>query len=326
MMIDQARAFGAQLREGLLAARGQVADARPPRSVVLCGLGGSAAGGRIAVALLEPRLTVPVVVAADAALPGWVDADTLVVVTSYSGETQESLAWFDAAAQRGARRVAIASGGTLIRVAAAAGVPAIVVRGGFAPRGALGLLLAALFVVLDETGVAPGAIGLLEPAARAADLAHATRRDEAVAAAGRLAGRTVVLYGSGPRAAVAVRLKNQLNENAKAAAFAGAIPEIAHNEVLGWHHVARLALPFRAVVLRDPADPEPLTGAITRLLAADAGGAEEWTGTGASELERAFSLLAFGDMVSLDLAAVEGIDPDDIARLTGLKDLPVTGT
>ncbi len=319
MMLDQARAFGTQLREGRDTATGVVGVVDRPDAVLLCGLGGSAAGARIAVALLSARLTVPVLIAADAKLPGWVGERTLVVVTSYSGATREALAWFAAAAERGARRVAIASGGALRAAAQADGVPVVPVRDGLAPRGALGLLLAALVVVLDEAGVAPGATKILATAASAADDAHASREGEARAAAARLTGRTLVVYGAGVRAAIAVRLKNQLNENAKASAFAGEIPEIAHNEVLGWHQVARASLPCRAIVLRDEADPEPLTGTLTHLLAADAGGVEEWRGHGTTELERAFSLLAFGDLVSLNLAAIEEVDPEQIDRLTALK-------
>ena len=132
-----------------------------------------------------------------------------------------------------------------------------------------------------------------------------------------------MLYGSGMRAAVAVRLKNQINENAKMAAFAGAVPEIAHNEILGWLQAhardaaARRGVPprLRRVARRRDALrrawPDSSTG--------DGAKVETWAAEGPDERARAFGLLLFGDLVSCHLADIEGVDPMDIARLTRLK-------
>jgi len=132
----------------------------------------------------------------------------------------------------------------------------------------------------------------------------------------------VVLYGDAVRATVAVRLKNQLNENAKVAAFAGAVPEIAHNEILGWLQGHRLALPLAAVFLRDVAEAPALaalTDRLASLVASDGAVVERWAGTGATAIARTFSLLAYGDIVSCLVAEREGVDPFDIRRLTDLK-------
>ncbi len=237
-MHGQAMALGAQLRAAAPLAQGALRGAGPFRNVALCGLGGSAAGGRLAAALLADQLQVPVEVPVGLTLPGWVGPDTLVVVTSYSGETAEALDWFVEAGERRATRVALGSGGTLAALAETDDVPVVTVEGGYQPRGALGLLLAPLLVLLGEAGAAPDTTDLIARGADAADAA-AARDDEARAIAERLAGHVTVLYGSGMRAAIAVRLKNQINENAKVAAFAGAVPEIAHNEILGWLQTPR---------------------------------------------------------------------------------------
>jgi glucose/mannose-6-phosphate isomerase len=140
--------------------------------------------------------------------------------------------------------------------------------------------------------------------------------------AARLAGGVTVLYGSGMRAAVAVRLKNQLNENAKVAAFAGAVPEIAHNEILAWLQTPRATQRHTAVFLRDPAEPRGVTAlsnALTDLVRSDGAGVETWHAEGPDERSRAFGLLVFGDLVSCHLADVEGVEAMDIARLSALK-------
>ena len=131
-----------------------------------------------------------------------------------------------------------------------------------------------------------------------------------------------MFYGAGARAAVAVRLKNQVNENAKMAAFAGAVPEIAHNEILGWMQTRRAPLRLSAVFLRDPDEPAAtaaIADGLEQLVVSDGAAVERWVGDGADEPSRVFALLAFGDLVSCYLAAEEGVDAFDITRLTDLK-------
>lgn len=324
-MLEQAFDFPRQLQSGLAAAEAVAPSACQPRAVALCGFGGSAAGGRLLAALFADRLTVPVVVVDTTSLPGWVGADTLVVCTSYSGATVETLALWDEAGDRGALRVAITAGPLLHTRAQAGGVPCVMVEGGLQPRGALGLLLAALSGVLAAAGAIPGAAAALHasiPAVQAAVSAERVDLAGARVEAERLAGHVVVLYGSGARAAAAVRLKNQFNENAKVAAFAGALPEMAHNEVLGWLGAARQALPAAAIFLRDVAEPAAaadLNDRIFGLVSGDVSTVLEWRGTGLNELERALSLLVHGDVVSCLLADYEGVEALDIARLTALK-------
>ncbi len=325
VMLEQALDFPRQLVSGLAAAAEvRVADRRP-EAVALCGLGGSAAGGRLLAALFADRLAVPVVAVDTTDLPAWVGDDTLVVCTSYSGATAETLAWWHQAADRGAMRAAVTAGGPLRELAAEAADPCVVVEGGLQPRGALGLLLGALTGLLDQVGAASGSAAVLARAVPAVEAAVAAERADGSAArqdAERLAGRVIVLYGSAARAAAAVRLKNQLNENAKATAFAGALPEIAHNEVLGWLGTARHGLPCAAVFLRDQDEPPAaaaLHDRIQSLVAGDVDTVLAWRGAGGSELERTLALLVYGDVVSCRLADYEGVEALDITRLSALK-------
>ncbi len=327
-MLEQALDFPRQINAGLDAAMAYVAPAAPPTAVALCGLGGSAAGGRLLAALFADRLAVPIVAVDTTELPGWVGADTLVVCTSYSGATAETLSLWDQAGARGAQRVAVTAGGPLADLAGADGAQRVVVEGGFQPRGALGLLLGALTGVLTRAKATPGASGALAAAVPQLQMAALRALQDPGAAqadAQRLAGRTIVLYGSGARAAAALRLKNQFNENAKVAAFAAAMPEMAHNEILGWIGTQRQGGAAAAIFLRDSAEPPAaaaLHDRLQELVAGDVDTVLEWRGAGEDELERTLALLVHGDVVSCRLAEVEGVDALDIARLTALKAPP----
>lgn len=327
-MLEQALDFPRQIVTGLDAAMAYTAPATPPTAVALCGLGGSAAGGRLLTALFADRLAVPVVAVDTTELPGWIGPETLVVCTSYSGATVETLSLWDQAGARGAQRVAVTAGGPLAELAGADGTQRVVVEGGFQPRGALGLLLGALTGVLTRAKATPGAAGALAaavPELQVAALRALRDPGPARADAERLAGRTIVLYGSGARAAAALRLKNQFNENAKVAAFAAAMPEMAHNEILGWLGTQRHGAAAAAVFLRDPAEPPAAAALHDRLrdlVAGDVDTVLEWRGSGEDELERTLALLLHGDVVSCRLAEIEGVDALDIARLTALKAPP----
>lgn len=316
--LDVARQFDVGLEVGRA-----VAPPGPFTAVALVGLGGSAAGGRLAVSLFADLLRVPAVVVDATALPGWVGTDTLVVCTSYSGATAETLDLWEEAGRRGATRVAVTSGGPLAERAAAVGAAYAIVESGFAPRGALGFLLGAIVALLDVAGVAPGAAARLAAALPALAGSLGSRDEAAIAEeAATLVGAAVFVYGSGPRAAAALRIKNQLNENAKVVAVAGTLPELAHNEILGWLGAVRHALPCRLILLRDPAEDAlsvALADAVAGVVRGDVGTVIEWRGHGDDELVRTLDLLTHGDLVSLALAEQEGVDADDIARLTALK-------
>jgi glucose/mannose-6-phosphate isomerase len=317
-MRAQALALGDQLRSAAPLARGALDGAGPFRNICLCGLGGSAAGARLATALLAEDLALPVDIPVGVGLPGWVGPETLVVVTSYSGETLEALDWFAEAGVRGATRAVVGSGGTLAALAAEAGAPAIVVEGGWQPRGALGLLLAPLLVLLREAGAAPDPEELIAFGADAADAAG-LRDDEAREVATRLAGSVTVLYGSGMRAAVAVRLKNQLNENAKVAAFFGELPEAHHNEVVGWHHTDA---PLTAIVLEAPGEHDRMEARfdLTAEILGSAGiPAERVRSRGESATARVMTLVLLGDLVSVYLGVLQGHDPTPVTHLEDLK-------
>jgi glucose/mannose-6-phosphate isomerase len=295
--------------------------------LVVAGMGGSAVGGRLAAGALGSRLRRPLVVADDYELPGWAGPDTLVLCSSYSGGTEETLAAYDAAVERGAQRVVATTGGALGERAMRDGVPVIPLPAGFQPRAAVGYSLVAALEAAAACGAAPSLRAEVEAAAVLADRLAAewgpdgAEDGEAKAIARRLHGTVPVVAGAELATAAAYRWKCQINENAGLPAFASALPELDHNEVVGWP-AARDLGPFAAVFLEDPG-AHPRNALRVELTAeqAAAGAAvvERVAARGETRTERLVSLVLLGDLVSLYLAVLRGEDPVAIPPIDALK-------
>ena len=302
-----------------------IAPRDAPGGVVVAGMGGSAVGGRLAAGAIGSRLRRPLLVSDGYALPGWVGPDTLVVCSSYSGSTEETLAAYDDAGERGAQRIAVTTGGPLAERARRDGVPVIPVPGGFQPRAAVGYSLVAALEAAALCGAAPS---LRDEVEAAASLAEGLAADwgpdgpedgEAKALARRLHGTIPVIAGAELAAAAAYRWKCQINENAGLPAFASVLPELDHNEVVGWPGAdGRLS----AVFLEDPgAHPRNrLRSELTaEQAAAGAAVVERVTAHGETATERLVSLVLLGDLVSLYLAVLRDEDPASIPPIDTLK-------
>jgi glucose/mannose-6-phosphate isomerase len=298
-----------------------------PGGLIVAGMGGSAVGGRLALAAIGQRLRHPMAVSDGYALPGWAGPDMLVLCSSYSGNTEETLSAYDDAADRGAQRIVATTGGALAERARRDGVPVIPVPSGFQPRAAVGYSLVAALEAAAVCGAAPSLRDEIEAAAALAEqLAEewgpdAPEDSEAKALARRLDGTVPVIAGAEVAAAAAYRWKCQINENAAVPSFAAVVPELGHNEVVGWP-AARSLGRFSAVLLDDPA-AHPRNILRTDLLAEQA---REWADVlvrvaprGESPTERLVSLVLLGDLVSLYLAVLRGEDPVAIAPIDALK-------
>jgi glucose/mannose-6-phosphate isomerase len=295
--------------------------------LIVAGMGGSAVGGRLAKGAIGGRLRRPLAVADGYALPGWAGPDTLVLCSSYSGTTEETLAAYDDAVERGAPRLVATTGGALGERARRDGVPVIPIPGGFQPRAAVGYSLVAALEAAALCGAAPSLRDEVEAAAAlAAQLATEWGPDgredgEAKTLARRLHGTVSVVAGIGVGAAAAYRWKCQINENAGLPAFAGALPEIDHNEVVGWPAARELGR-FSAVFLEDPgAHPRDLlrTELTADQVRAGTDVVELVSPRGDTPVERLVSHVLLGDLVSLYLAVLRGKDPIEIAPIDALK-------
>jgi glucose/mannose-6-phosphate isomerase len=298
-----------------------------PGGLIVAGMGGSAVGGSLARAALGDRASRPIVVARGYELPPWATPDTAVLCISYSGDTEETLACYEAAGALGAPRVVATSGGSLARVAREDGVPVIPLPGGYQPRAAVAYVLVAALEVAALCGAAPSVRSELDvAAAHAGDLLSEWGPDgpedslsRAIAYA--LHGTIPTIAGCGLTAAVAYRWKTQLNENAKVPAFAHELPEMDHNEVVGWDGAPDVGR-FSAVFL-DDCDLHPRARQrieLTRALIEPSAEATFVARTrGESRTERMLSLVLLGDLVSIYLAVLRGVDPTPVETIQRLK-------
>ncbi len=304
-----------------------LAPVEAPGGLVVAGMGGSGVGGRLARSALWPQLRRPFELCPDYGLAPWTGADTVVLCSSYSGDTEETLAAFTDAGERGATRIVATSGGELAKRARREKVPVVPLPGGYQPRAAVGYALVVALEVAALAGVAPSAREQVEEAAALAEALIAEwgpdgpEDGEAKALARRLHGSIPIVAGTELTSAAAYRWKCQFNENSKLPAFTGELPESDHNEIVGWPAAKDLGR-FTVVLLEDPGagDRNRSRVQLTADLAADAfRNVERVAPRGEGRLPQLVSLVLLGDLVSLYLAVLRGVDPDDVAVLGHFK-------
>lgn len=288
-----------------------------PGGLVVCGMGGSAVGADLAAAAVGRRAERPIRTVRGYRLEPWVGEETLVLLSSYSGNTEETMSCFEAAGAAGAPRIALTTGGKLAERAREEGVPVIGVPGGIQPRAAVAYMVVGALECAALCGAAPPLREEVE--ATAAFLGGIAADDpEPVGAARVLHGRIPVFYGGGLTAPAALRWKAQVNENAKRPAFWSVLPEADHNEVCGFEAGGDLACVF----LEDAGQHERTRRRmeLTAELAAGAGlPVVRVASRGESPLERLMSLVLLGDLMSLHLAAIDGTDPTPVDAIERLK-------
>lgn len=301
-------------------------------NVVVAGMGGSGVGADLAHALCLRYADVPVLVAKSDECPAFVDERTLVIATSFSGDTAEVNTLMAQAIDRGASVVAVTTGGRLADDASTAGATAHLVDGNApCPRTAVASLSVPILRALEAYGVLSGPPGTLDDQFAATLEQLRARREELVGEdnrALRLArriGRTIpLIYGAGPLgAAAAQRWKTQFNENPKIPAFTGVVPEITHNEVCGWaQHGDMTRQVFTLLCLRHSFEGERNAAAmeaVAEITDETVAGVHEIEARGEGPLAQFFDLVMIGDFVSVHMALAEGIDPGPVPVLDELK-------
>jgi glucose/mannose-6-phosphate isomerase len=297
--------------------------------VVIAGMGGSAIGGDLAAEVASPESPIPILVLRDYELPAHVDRHTLVIGSSYSGNTEETLAAFEAAHERGCPLVALATGGRLAELAQAWGVPLVTFRYKSQPRAAMGFMLVSLLGILRALGVGGDLTAALDETAalmagRVRELepgspqAHNPAKQLAV----DLYGRVPVIVGAGPLAPVARRWKSQFNENSKGWSYFEAMPEMNHNAVSGIHFppglVERMCMLFVTGAAIHPRNR--LRFELTQQVFEGQGIlCRRVEAPGQTALAQILTAIQLGDYVSVYLAALYGTDPTAIDDIVGLK-------
>ncbi len=311
-------------------ARNLSVDYPAPKTIIAAGMGGSAIGGELLKDWARDRIAIPIEVCREYTLPAYADKSTLVLVVSYSGETEESLSVFLDAVKRKCMIVCISSGGTLQEFAKRLKVPHLLVPSGMAPRATLPYLFMSLLVMLQKIGLATNvdleiseAIKILQQTSEANQPSKPLKGNPAKALASNVQDTVPAIYGFGTYRAVAQRLKTQFNENSKVPAKWEYFPELNHNEIVGWEAARELAKCFSIILIRDEAEPEPIRRRIEatkKLIHKQSVKTYEVKGQGRSALAKMASLICLGDFASVYLAILRGVDPTPVKTISLLKE------
>jgi glucose/mannose-6-phosphate isomerase len=306
-------------------------DISEPTSIVISGMGGSAIGADLVAAAVSATCPVPVIVHRGYGLPAFARGkSTLVVASSHSGNTEETLDSFDTARKQECTLMAVTTGGELSVRATNAGYPVWTFAHEGQPRAAVGFsfgMLLALFARLKLTPdpskdvlAAVAAMKLAQPDLRAE---NAATKNPAKRYAGQLVGRWVTVFGADILAPVARRMKTQINEIAKAAANFESLPEANHNTLAGTLHPEEVMAPHTmSLFLRAPSDHPrnrkrlELTRQAFML---DGLNTDFIDARGETPLAHMWTTLHFGDYMAYYLAMAYGVDPTPIEALSSFK-------
>ena len=326
--------FAEQCREAWtlgLAATG-LPDATDVSSVAVLGMGGSGVSGDVVASVVEPRLPHPLrTVKGYGPLPGWVGRNTLVFAVSYSGSTEETLAAFAEAQDRGARSVAVSSGGPLADMAKESGVAHISIPSGLQPRASLGYLTFPILAVLDKVELIPPlgedvdeAVEVVRELASRCARSVPSADNPAKDLASRIVGRIPFVYGQeGLSATAAYRFKCDLNEYGKTPSAWHFFPELNHNEIVGWNRLDDVTREKCVAVLLRDVEEHPRIAvrvAITRrLIEEHLADVVEVRARGRSPLARILSLIFVTQMAAIYVGLSYGIDPGPVEVIQRLK-------
>jgi glucose/mannose-6-phosphate isomerase len=318
-MLDAVRALPEHLRDALWRIETARAATMEAPAAFVCGMGGSAIGGDLAIAALADRLTKPMLVSRGYELPSWAPPGSAVLCSSYSGDTEETLACYAAAEAVGAQRLIATTGGELAEVARRDGVPVIGLPAGLQPRAAVGYMfcMAAELAALALAG--PRINTEIDAAASHLGEAFGAAESQAREIAAEIGDAVPVAYGSDLTAPIAYRWKTQINENAKTPAFSAVLPEADHNEIEGWGGAEER---FAAIFLEDrdqhPRERkrfeltakavEPYAAAVIRIET-----------EGETRTDRLLHAVMLGDLLAIELAGARGVDSLAVDVLEGFK-------
>lgn len=297
-------------------------------NVIINGLGGSAIGGDFARSAVLYESKLPVTVNRNYDLPTYAGKDTLCFISSYSGNTEETISALHQSLERECKIICITTGGEIAELAKSNGLPLITVPEGFQPRCALGYSFFVLYGIFQKLGIIENkseetnsTIDIIRELSRVySDIDDSS--NPAIKLAKTLHGKLPVVYSADILDVVNVRWRGQLSENAKILAYGSFYPEMNHNELVGWKCNEEIMKNIAVVILKDPEDHDrnklrmKITAEIYREHASDV---VELEASGRYKLERIFELTYLGDWVSYYLAIMNNEDPTPVNVIQHLK-------
>lgn len=297
-----------------------------PRNIFVCGMGGSAIGGDLLCEWMSTQSDVPCSVLRSYTVPPHLGKESLVIVASYSGDTEETISMLEEVRKKRAKVVAITSGGQLAQLSGNHDIPFARLPTGMMPRASLGFMLGAMLGIVERAGAASPE-KQFEEAIRVMDSINAscgpgvlTSDNHAKRLAHELFGYVPVVIGYGLSRPVAKRWANQINENSKSLAFSSEIPELDHNEIVGWMRDQR-SKGFSAVFLDNEHGNKALGKRVdaTKKMVSRVAPMHSVMSLGLSPLAQMMSLVLVGDYVSVYLGVLRKEDPSSNEPIDELK-------
>ncbi len=299
------------------------------KNILIAGMGGSAIGGDVVNALAGDQINIPLVVSRHYELPAWVSRDTLVVCSSYSGNTEETLSAFEDAKTKGAFIVGITTGGKLLAKLQEGNYPYIAIPSGLQPRAAMAFSFVPMLNLLNQLGLIDhstidqlnGAVSLLSKVREEYSIQGS--ENPTLKIAEKIAYKLPVIYGQTTTTGIAaMRWKGQICENAKMLAYHNELPELNHNEIVGWENNKSVIEQIALIWLKDVQDNERVRYRQTfteEILNKVAAIQEIVSVEGETFTERFLHLIYFGDWVSYWCAAIHGTDSSPVFKIENLK-------
>ncbi|MCY7409839.1 MAG: bifunctional phosphoglucose/phosphomannose isomerase [Chitinophagales bacterium] len=289
------------------------------RNVVVAGMGGSGIGGNLVAELVAEKMKLPFFVSKDYFLPEWVDEHTLLIASSYSGNTEETLHALEEGIRRSCKIVCISSGGSMINIAKKAGLDFILIPGGKSPRACLGYsFIQQLFVLSFYNLIDDGFIVGIKEANRMLDKEEKKIIKAAKSLAKKINKKMPVIYSAANFEAIGMRWKQQINENSKMLCWHNSIPEMNHNELVGWRTPGKYAV----ILLRNDTDyarTQQRMNIVKNIVTQYTKNIFEVWSKGESYLIKSLYLIHFGDWVSFYLAELRKVDAVEVNVIDFLK-------
>ncbi len=300
------------------------------KNIVVAGLGGSAIGGDLVRSYLAEKLDIPFFICRNYTLPNFVDSSSLVFVSSYSGNTEETLSAFEDASKRNAKIICITSNGKVEEISAAERIPCVDLPKGFQPRAALGYSFVPILTMLERLGFVDGEETNIK---KTKEFLISNRnkysfevdaeKNEAKKLATKLHKKLPIIYASCDHFdAVSTRWKGQLCENAKMLAFNNVFPEFNHNELVGWKVLSDYGDDLIVVILKDKEDYPRIQRRmqiVKDIIEKQKVEVIDIQSCGENLLSRMFSLIQIGDFTSFYLAVLNNEDPTPVKVIDYLK-------
>ena len=295
-------------------------------SVVVTGLGGSAISGDLFMNFFRDELNIPFYVNRSYSLPQFVNKNTLLIVSSYSGNTEETISVFNSALKKKCRIVCITSGGKVEKIAEKNKVPVVKILPGFHPRYALGLSFFSLLKVLNKlkiVEVKPSLVNSIIKLYKDKAKLYSKEKNPTLAYAEQLLGYIPIIYSAeGYTSSVGYRLKCQFNENSKLSAFQNILPEMNHNEIVGWESFNENQLRTKVINILDKEYPSQIKKRFkitSEIISENKVNIINLESGEKSFKVRLMDLIYLSDWITYYTGVLRGFDPAEIKNIEQLK-------